>query len=97
MRFKYFEQYYDDGGKEYNFDDLENVHSSKKFHYIPTGLENFIPEINKIRNDLDKIQDELEENGPRDEELQDAIDSLDSVLEKWKNIPLSMKVSKFNL
>lgn len=97
MRFKYFEQYYDDGGKEYNFDDLEKIDSSKKVHHIPVGLESFIPEINKIRNDLDKIQEELEENGPRDEELQDAIDSLDSVLEKWKNIPLSMKVSKFNL
>lgn len=97
MRFKYFEQYYDDGGKEYNFDDLEKIDNSKNVHYIPVGLESFIPEINKIRNDLDKIQEELEENGPRDEELQDAIDSLDSVLEKWKNTPLSMKVSKFNL
>lgn len=96
---KNFEYYYDDDNKIYN--DLDDIPYSilkhNKFYHIPKKLEEFIPEIEKMKNRLREINDEIETYEPLDEDIENVIESLDIVLKKWENRPINKSIKKYNL
>jgi len=97
---KMYEYYYDENGKiysDFDFEHLPDAFLNDKIKYINDSLEKHIPELTKITNRLIEINNDLENVGPLDEEIQDAIDALNTVLEKWENRPVNKKMKKYNL
>jgi len=99
---KLYEYYYDQNGKTYSdYDALENLPSSfwknNKLSYINDLLGKHIPELKKIKDRLIYINNDLENAGPLDEEIQETIDALNVVLEKWENRPIGKAEKKYNL
>lgn len=99
---KKFEYYYDQNDKIYSDDQFEKLpdtfFQNNKLVYINESLEKYIPELKNIKNRLIEINDDLENVGPLDEDIQDTIDSLDSLLNKWKNRPIiNLSAKKYNL
>lgn len=52
------------------------------FTYIHDNLEQFIPKITEIRDDLMQLNRGMEESGPVDEDLMDAFESCNKVIDK---------------
>jgi len=99
---KIYEYYYDQNGELYSDDEAEDYFLKKKnltnFHYINPSIEKYISELEKIKDRLININNEMEIYGPLDEELQDSVDALNSVIKKWENRPITnIAAKKYNL
>jgi len=101
---KIYEYYYDQNGKLYSDDEVENLPDSwfsnknNKLKYINPSMEKHIPELYNIKDRLIEINNEIEIDGPLDEEIQDSIDALNNVLKKWENRPIvNIAAKKYNL
>jgi hypothetical protein len=102
MKFlKKYEYYYDQNGKIYSDDQFENLPDSffhnNKLEYINELLEKHLPELKNIKARLIEINNDLENVGPLDENIQDTIDSLDTIFKKWENRPINRAAKKYNL
>ena len=101
---KIYEYYYDQNGELYSDEELENFPDSwfsnknNKLKYINPSIEKYIPELEKIKDRLIEINDDLEIVGPLDEKIQDSVDALNNVLKKWENRPImKLATQKYNL
>lgn len=98
---KTFEYYYDKNDKIYTdekFEDLPNsAFANNRYYYIHEKLEKFIPELIEMRNRLSAINDEMENYGPIDDDIQEIIDSFDTLFNKWKERPINKDAKKYNL
>ncbi len=94
---KLYEYYYDENGKTYSDEEFEDLPGSFKTEYINDSLGKHIPELKNIKDRLVAINNDLENVGPLDEEIQDAIDALNKVLNKWENRPVNKQMKKYNL
>ena len=81
----------------YSDEEFEDLPGSFKTEYINNSLENHILELKEIKDSLIEINNDLENVGPLDEEIQDAIAALNKVLNKWENRPVNKQMKKYNL
>ena len=97
---KLYEYYYDENGKiysDFDFENLPDAFLNDKIKYINDSLGKHIPELKNIKDRLVAINDDLENVGPLDEEIQETIEALNVVLEKWENRPINKQIKKYNL
>lgn len=95
MKIRLYEEYYDKRGNTYQ--EWDDIPDNRGVTYINPGLVNVIPKLEKIKNELNEIYSFLENVGPGDEDIEDVIDSIDRVFEKWKNRPINKNIKKFNI
>jgi len=95
---KVFEEYYDDKGNTYdNIDDIPVNRHLLNLVYIHPNIEDTFPRLKRINDELRKIQYDLEDTGPADGDIEDAIGSIDNVFKKWEDRPLNKDAKKYNL
>lgn len=93
---KVFEEWYDNKGNTY--EDWEVLDDDMAdLIYLNPELESILPELKEIKDKLRELNDRLEYVAPRDEDIEDAIDAIDKVFEKWENRPLNKTANKYNL
>ena len=95
---KIFEEYYDKSGNSWQDHEMpDNAFDNPGLTYLNPELENILPELKDIKEQLRSLNNRLEDIAPLDDDIEDAIDSIDRIFKKWEDRPLNKTANKYNL